>query len=66
MNDIIKRGVIKVKRYERPSNIDVSGHSLRISAAQDLLTEGYDSAAIIPRAAGQARLGLEVFKDFAA
>ena len=31
VNDIIKRGVIKVKRCERPSDTKVSGHSLRAS-----------------------------------
>ena len=51
VNDIIKRGVIKVKGCERPSDIDVSGHSLRVGAAQDLLMRGYDLAAIM-RAGG--------------
>ena len=51
VNDIIKRAVIKVKRCERPSDIDVSGHSLRVGAAQDLLIKGYDLAAIM-RAGG--------------
>lgn len=40
MKEIIKRGVVKVKRCERPSNLDVSGHSLRVGAAQDLLIKG--------------------------
>ena len=47
MNDIIKRGVIKVKRCERPSDREISGHSLRVGAAQDLLIKGYDLAAIM-------------------
>ena len=51
VNDIIKRSVIKVKRCERPSDLDVSGHSLRVGAAQDLLMRGYDLAAIM-RAGG--------------
>jgi len=51
VNDIIKRSVIKVKRCERPSDTDVSGHSLRVGAAQDLLIKGYDLAAIM-RAGG--------------
>ena len=51
VNDIIKRGVIKVKRCERPIDLDVSGHSLRVGAAQDLLIRGYDLAAIM-RAGG--------------
>ena len=51
VNDIIKRSVIKVKRCNRPSDLDVSGHSLRVGAAQDLLIKGYDLAAIM-RAGG--------------
>ena len=51
LNDIIKRSVIKVKRCERPSDLEVSGHSLRVGAAQDLLIKGYDLAAIM-RAGG--------------
>ena len=51
VNEIIKRGVIKVKRCERPSDLEVSGHSLRVGAAQDLLIRGYDLAAIM-RAGG--------------
>ena len=51
VNDIIERSVIKVKKCERPSDRDVSGHSLRVGAAQDLLIKGYDIAAIM-RAGG--------------
>ena len=51
VNDIIKRGVISVKRCDRPSDLEVSGHSLRVGAAQDLLIRGYDLAAIM-RAGG--------------
>ena len=51
VNDIIKRSVVKVKRCERPSDLVVSGHSLRVGAAQDLLIRGYDLAAIM-RAGG--------------
>lgn len=51
VNDIIKRGVIKVKRCDRPSDLEVAGHSLRVGAAQDLLIKGYDLAAIM-RAGG--------------
>jgi len=46
-NDIIKRGVVKVKRCERQSDLEVSGHSLRVGATQDLLIKVYDLAAII-------------------
>ena len=51
VNAIIKRSVVKVKRCERPSDLEVSGHSLRVGAAQDLLIKGYDLAAIM-RAGG--------------
>ena len=51
VNDIIKRGVVKVKKVERPSDLEVSGHSLSVGAAQDLLIKGYDLAAIM-RAGG--------------
>ena len=51
VNDIIKRSVIKVKGCDRPSDLEVSGHSLRVGAAQDLLIKGYDLAAIM-RAGG--------------
>ena len=51
VNDIIKRGVINVKGCERPGDLEVSGHSLRVGAAQDLLIKGYDLAAIM-RAGG--------------
>ena len=51
VNDIIKRSVVKVKRCERPRDLEVSGHSLRVGAAQDLLIKGYDLAAIM-RAGG--------------
>ena len=51
VNEIIKRSVVKVKRCERPSDLEVSGHSLRVGAAQDLVIRGYDLAAIM-RAGG--------------
>ena len=51
VNDIIKRGIVKVKKCERPNELEVSGHSLRVGAAQDLLIKGYDLAAIM-RAGG--------------
>ena len=46
-SDIIKRGVVKVKSCERPSDREVSWHSLRVGATQDLLIKGYDLAAIM-------------------
>ena len=51
VNEIIKKSIVKVKRFERPSDLEVSGHSLRVGAAQDLLIKGYDMAAIM-RAGG--------------
>ena len=51
VNEIIKQGLVRVKRYRRPSDLEVSGHSLRVGAAQDLLIKGYDMAAIM-RAGG--------------
>jgi site-specific recombinase XerD len=51
VNEIIKKSVVKVKRCERPSDLEVSGHSLRVGAAQDLLIKGYGLAAIL-RAGG--------------
>lgn len=33
VNDIIKRSIVKVKRCERPNDLEVSGHSLRLGAA---------------------------------
>ena len=46
-NDIIKRSVVKVKRSDRPSDLELSEHSLRVGAAQDLLIKGYDLVAIM-------------------
>ena len=51
VNDIIKRSVIRVKGCNRPSDRDISGHSLRVGAAQDLLRQGHDLTTIM-RAGG--------------
>ena len=51
VNEIIKQGLVRVKRYPRPSDLEASGHSLRVGAAQDLLIKGHDMAAIM-RAGG--------------
>ena len=51
VNEIIKLGLVRVKRHPRPSDLEVSGHSLRVGAAQDLLIKGHDLAAIM-RAGG--------------
>ena len=51
VNESIKKNVVKVKWCERPSDLEVSEHSLRVGAGQDLLIRGYDLAAIM-RAGG--------------
>ena len=51
VNEIIKKGLIRVKKTTKPSDVYVSGHSLRVGAAQDLLIKGFDMAAIM-RAGG--------------
>ena len=51
VNEIIKQGLVRVKRHPRPSDLEISGHSLRVGAAQDLLIKGHDMAAIM-RAGG--------------
>ena len=51
VNEIIKQALVRVKGYPRPSDLEVSGHSLRVGAAQDLLIKGHDVAAIM-RAGG--------------
>ena len=56
VNEIIKQGLVRVKRYRRPSDLEVSGHSLRVGAAQDLLIKGHDIAAIM-RAGGWTEPG---------
>lgn len=40
VNDIIKGGSLRVKGCEKPREQDLSGHSLRVGAAQDLLRAG--------------------------
>ena len=50
-NEIIKKSVMNVKHRDHPTDLEVSGHSLRVGAAQDLLIKGYDLGAIM-RAGG--------------
>ena len=50
VSNIVKLSVVKA-RGARPHECEVSGHSLRVGAAQDLLIRGYDLAAIM-RAGG--------------
>ncbi|MDC0607885.1 hypothetical protein OAO83_03845 [Amylibacter sp.] len=40
VNEIIEKSVVKVVRCERPNDLEVSEHSLRVGAAQDLLIKG--------------------------
>ena len=56
VNDILKRAAVKA-RGARPSDREISGHSLRVGAAQDLLTDGHDIAAIM-RAGGWKDVGV--------
>ena len=51
VNNIIKNSVLHVKSDKKYNERDVSGHSLRVGAAQDLLIKGYDLATIM-RAGG--------------
>ena len=50
---LISELVDKLMRCERPSDLEVPGHSLRVGAAQDLLIKGHDLAAIM-RAGGSS------------
>ena len=53
VRDIINCGVVKMKRYERSSNLEVLGYSLRVGPTLDLLIKDYDIVASCKRAAGQ-------------
>jgi integrase len=50
VSNIVKLSVVKA-RGQRPRECEVSGHSLRVGAAQDLLIRGHDISAIM-RAGG--------------
>ena len=50
INEIIKKSVVKTRGH-RPREREVSGHSLRVGAAQDLIMMGHDLPAIM-RAGG--------------
>ena len=54
VSDIIKKSIVSLKG-ERPRDREISGHSLRVGAAQDLLTNGHDTVAIM-RAGGWSSL----------
>ena len=47
VNEIIQQRLVRVKRYLRPSDLEVSRHSLRVGPAQDLLVKGHGLAAIM-------------------
>ena len=66
VNEIIKKSVVKVTRCERPNDLEVSGHSLRVGAAQDLLIKGYDLAAIMRAGGWSEPSTLEVLAVFPA
>jgi integrase/recombinase XerD len=51
VDDIINRRIVKVKRCERPSDLEASGNLLHVRADQDLLIKGYYLAATM-RAGG--------------
>ena len=46
VNNIIKKSVVCVKGH-RLRGAEISGHSLRVVAAQDLLIKGHDTAAMM-------------------
>ena len=56
VSEIVKRAVVRT-RGPRPREAEVSGHSLRVGAAQDLLTDGHDIAAIM-RAGGWSNMSI--------
>jgi len=47
MNEVIERSLVKVKRYPRPSDLEVLEHSLRVGTARDLLDKGHEMTTII-------------------
>ena len=51
VNEVIKQALVRVERYPRPSDLEVSGQSLKVGAAQDLLVKGHNMAEIM-RAVG--------------
>lgn len=56
VNNILKKAIVRT-RGERPRDTEISGHSLRVGAAQDLLKDGHDIAAIM-RAGGWRDVGV--------
>lgn len=64
VNDIIKRAVCRV-RGMRPRDREISGHSLRVGAAQDLLIKGFDTAAIMRAGGWRSLSALSGYLDLA-
>ena len=56
VNKIIKQSIVRL-RGERPREAEISGHSLRVGAAQDLLIKGFSTSAIM-RAGGWRSLSV--------
>jgi integrase len=56
VSEIVKRAVLRT-RGARPREAEISGHSLRVGAAQDLLADGHDIGAIM-RAGGWSNMSI--------
>ena len=56
VGEIVKRAVVRT-RGARPREAEISGHSLRVGAAQDLLADGHDIGAIM-RAGGWSNMSI--------
>jgi len=56
VSEIVKRAVVRT-RGARPREAEISGHSLRVGAAQDLLADGHDIGAIM-RAGGWSNMSI--------
>jgi len=63
-NQIIKRAVCRVRGH-RPRDVEISGHSLRVGAAQDLLIKGFDTAAIMRAGGWRSLSALNGYLDLA-
>ena len=55
-----------MKGCDWPSDLEVSGHSLRVGAAQDLLIKAYDLAAIVRGRVALSKYRLAVLAVFTA
>ena len=63
-NQIIKCAVCRVRGH-RPRDAEISGHSLRVGAAQDLLIKGFDTAAIMRAGGWRSLSALNGYLDLA-